>query len=203
MSDAQLVLHHVVIKGLADLDAVVHSTGLAREHARRALDALAGAQLVIERSGRVAGFAPTPDGRAKHVDQLADDVLRLRKHGLAEWYSRFEVVNDDVKALCTAWQLVDGADGPVPNDHTDAEYDAAIVHRLVEIHATTEALLGEVGHARLDRYRARLAGALAAVQAGHTERFTTPLADSYHDIWMELHHDLLVSFGRERSSSDA
>ncbi len=71
------------------------------------------------------------------------------------------------------------------------------------MHETTYAMLGEVGDARLDRYAERLAEAEAAVRSGDMRRFTTPLNDSYHDIWMELHHDLLASFDRERTAADA
>ena len=29
-----------------------------------------------------------------------------------------------------------------------------------------------------------------------------PLSDSYHDVWMQLHEDLLLTLGRDRSTAD-
>ena len=38
----------------------------------------------------------------------------------------------------------------------------------------------------------RLARAVEAVANGETKRFTGVMCDSYHDVWMELHEDLIV-----------
>jgi hypothetical protein len=48
----------------------------------------------------------------------------------------------------------------------------------------------------------RLAAALDRVRGGEVAAFARPMADSYHDIWMELHQDLLLSAGRERGAAD-
>ena len=45
---------------------------------------------------------------------------------------------------------------------------------------------------RLGRYRARLATAADCVANGETKRFTGVMCESFHDIWMELHEDLIV-----------
>jgi len=49
----------------------------------------------------------------------------------------------------------------------------------------------------------RVIAALEAVQAGDHERLAAPLRDSYHDVWMELHQDLLLSLDRQRTAADA
>ena len=48
----------------------------------------------------------------------------------------------------------------------------------------------------------RFSTALERLRAGDTDAFTRPLTDSYHDVWMQLHEDLLLTMGRERSSAD-
>jgi len=202
-TDRQLVLHHLVIKGLADPEALARCTGLAPGDVSAALAILVAGDLVVERSGRLSGFAPTPAGREANQDSLAADDLRRRRVELADWYGRFEEVNAQMKVLFTAWQLVDGAEGQVLNDHSDLAYDAAIRDRLGILHQTALTQLAEVGDARLDRYAARLTHAEGAFQGGDDRRFTAPLSESYHDIWMELHHDLLASFDRQRTAADS
>ena len=197
---AELVLHHLCIKGLADPVALARCPGLPDPVAEAALAELGERELVTERTGRVAGFLPTPAGRAAHADALATDPLRARREELAPWYARFEEVNARLKALCTAWQVRD--DGS-PNDHADADHDAGVLAGLAELHVDAVDLLAEVGDDRLDRYGRRLDAAHAAVLDGDTRRFTAPLCESYHDVWMELHHDLLTSFGRSRTAADA
>lgn len=202
-SEPDLVLHHVVIKGLADIDAIARATQLDAETVSKVVSSLASDGLVAERTGRVHGYMPTHDGRERHAKVLAESGLRLRQRDLKEWYQRFEAINAEFKEACTAWQLVDGPGGQVPNDHSDEAHDRAVLDRVAVIHHDVGALLAEAKHPRLDRYLARLDDAFAAVQAGDTRRLTTPLCESYHDVWMELHHDLLKSFGRERTAADA
>ena len=92
-----------------------------------------------------------------------------------------------------------------PNDHADAGYDAGVISRLAGIHQRLLACVLEPLEKALPRfaaYRVRLAAALDRVRGGDTTAFARPMADSYHDIWMELHQDLLLSAGRERGAAD-
>jgi len=41
---------------------------------------------------------------------------------------------------------------------------------------------------------------VARVDAGDTEWLTSPRLDSYHTVWMQLHEDLLLALGRDRSA---
>ena len=60
----------------------------------------------------------------------------------------------------------------------------------------------EIALLRFAAYQVRLTAALDRVRGGDTAAFARPMADSYHDIWMELHQDLLLSAGRERGAAD-
>jgi hypothetical protein len=53
---------------------------------------------------------------------------------------------------------------------------------------------------RFDTHRARLRTALKRVDDGEPDWFTSPRIDSYHTVWMQLHEDLLLALGIERSS---
>jgi hypothetical protein len=52
---------------------------------------------------------------------------------------------------------------------------------------------------RLDRYRLRLHRAVRRVAAGETKQFTGVACESFHDVWMELHEDLIVLQGIDRT----
>jgi hypothetical protein len=192
-----------MVKGFADAAAMARCAGVDEETARAVLERLVRDGLAVERTGRIQGFTLTPDGKDAHRELIANDPLRQRRDELVEWYAAFEKVNEQLKEVCTAWQLVDGPAGPAPNDHSDAEYDAAVVDRLRGVHDEVVLLLAEAGDQRLERYARRLGEAMDAVAAGDVSRLTTPLNESYHDIWMELHHDLLASFDRQRTAADA
>jgi hypothetical protein len=56
---------------------------------------------------------------------------------------------------------------------------------------------------RVAGYRARLGQAVEAIRQGDRDKFTKPLCDSYHDIWMELHQDLILTLGVQRTAADA
>ena len=44
----------------------------------------------------------------------------------------------------------------------------------------------------MSRYNSRLAHAADCVAQGELNKFTGVMCESFHDIWMELHEDLIV-----------
>lgn len=119
-------------------------------------------------------------------------------------YARFGALNGQFKELCTRWQLR-SRDPLTPNDHRDVGYDQAIVDDLSSLHRGAMSVLSETAAAlpRFGAYAGRLGGALERLQAGGLEWFTKPGIGSYHDVWMELHEDFLMTLGRERGAEDA
>ena len=117
--------------------------------------------------------------------------------------------------LCTDWQVLpvdhpaavsasaDSAqgDGARLNDHSDADYDAAIISRLEVLHGDLCGVLGQLctAMARYDNYEPRFAEALSKLQAGDLDYLTKPMIPSYHTVWFELHEDLLATLGINRA----
>jgi hypothetical protein len=200
MSERFLVLHALRIKGMATDEALLEATGLEPDVIAKIVAGLADDGLARILSGRITGAMLTTDGRPVHAELLAEDVAGVAA-GLAAGYEGFLPFNGRFKDLSTRWQLRPGGE---PNDHSDAGYDAAVVAELGELHDEAVPALSPAEQAlpRFGRYPARMAGALARVRAGEVAAFARPLAASYHDVWMELHEDFLVSLGRERDSSD-
>ena len=207
MDDAEhLVLHALVVKGFCSDEAAAEATGLALDAVAGALSQLDQAGLVRYRDGRICGWSPLPPARDLHRSLLEGPLAAADRDAAVAVYQRFSELNTEFKQVCTDWQLRTSRDGTAtPNDHSDATYDAAVIARLGEIHGVASQLCAELapGLPRVARYQSRLAAALAAIQAGDRDRFTRPLCGSYHDVWMELHQDLIVTLGLARTAADA
>jgi hypothetical protein len=206
MSDPALhVLHAVRLSGLASEGAVATATGLPEAHVVELMTTLVDSGLVKRRTGRMPGYSLTAEGRSHHADRVAGALPDTARPGLEHGYRAFLPLNGAFKQLCTDWQLRPGPGGEqVPNDHTDAAYDAAIVDRLGGMHTEITAVLAEVVEVlpRFTSYPRRFATALVRLRAGEGAALARPMSDSYHDVWMQLHEDFLLSLGRGREEAD-
>lgn len=134
----------------------------------------------------------TPSGRDAHAEALAADLDGVdAEHLLAGVYPPFVEVNVLFKELCGKWQLKDGA----PNDHLDESYDLVVLDELATMNAQAQPLVAAMGEAfdRMSPYAPRLDAALDRLRSGQSNMFTGVMCNSYHDIWMELHEDLIVT----------
>lgn len=185
------VLHALRLRGVADAGALTEITGLHKDALGAALDALVSDELVRERKGRVGGYALTKDGRAQHATLLADRTDAETTAAAERTYEVFLPVNGTFKQLCTQWQ-------------SDAAGRDAVVSELGQIHDELQPRLDEVGRAipRFERYGDRLDELIARIRDGDADAFLKPMTGSYHDVWMELHADLLMAAGRERGAHD-
>jgi phosphoenolpyruvate-protein kinase (PTS system EI component) len=194
--DAFRILHALRIKGFAAPETLAEMSGVDLAVVTAELHRLAGQEQARVHPGR-GWWQLTPAGRAHHATLLpgapAEAIHRVRRA-----YERFLPLNQRFKELCGTWQIRDGS----PNDHTDAGYDAGRIAALVDLHRQAEPVLAELaaGVERLGLYLTRLGGALSRLQSGETEAFTGVMRRSYHDVWMELHEDLLAILALDRSA---
>jgi hypothetical protein len=184
--DEPLVLHVLRVRGFVTPDGFRESLGA---HPAGILDGLMAAGLVRHVEGRDM-YGLLPAGKDRHAE-LLDDIAPVGvAAGLRPHYERFLELNDRFKQLCTTWQVRLGE----PNDHTDAEYDRTCTDALAalstEVGSVIEGLAVVVP--RFTRYRERLGSAADCVAAGETTKFTGVMCGSFHDVWMELHEDLIV-----------
>lgn len=166
------------------------------------LDACEQAGWVQHSAGRLSGWSLTATGRRHGEELLAVELDAAGARGpLESAYERFLVLNGELLAVCTAWQVVvvDGVEAP--NDHLDPARDAAVLDRLAVLHASARPLMGELGGltARFGGYRHRLDAAHDRVVEGSHEWIARPTIDSYHTVWFELHEHLLATLGRTRT----
>jgi hypothetical protein len=141
----------------------------------------------------------TPVGREEHRISLAEDAGASHLSAeLARPYGGFLGLNDRFKGLCGDWQLRDGK----PNDHGDPAYDAEVIERLVALDRDAAPIVAAMGDVlmRLAPYGPRLARTCQRVVEGETNMFTGVMCGSYHDVWKELHEDLILTQGIDRAA---
>lgn len=189
--------HALRIKGFATADTLAEMTAQDAEVITDHLAALAGAGRAQFREARSL-WQLTPDGRAAHPDELSADLAEADLGPLGAHYDKFLAINGEFKELCGAWQLRNGE----VNDHSDSAYDSDVIGRLAGLDARSQPVVTEMGGvlARLGPYAPRLTDTLARLQGGETNMFTGVMCGSYHDAWMELHEDLILTQGIDRSA---
>ncbi len=139
-----------------------------------------------------------------HRDLLRDDVSPVvPNQDLSAAYRQFLAINEQFKELCGAWQLFK-FNGEL-NDHSDAGYDAAVLENLAHLHTAAEPTVAALGGVfeRMVPYRPRLESVLIRIQDGESNMFTGVMCGSYHDVWMELHEDLILTQGIDRAAESS
>lgn len=185
-SDTRLVvLHALRLKGMADVGAIARASGRETAVVEAELADLL-AHGVVRFLDKRDSWSLTPEGRAEHARLLRADLDGAGCAGVVESaYRRILGVNVELLATITALQQGDQA-----------------VARLRAVHhealGATEELAVELE--RMRSYGPRLAAALERVETGEREWVARPLMDSYHTVWHELHEDLLLTLGIDRSA---
>lgn len=145
---------------------------------------------------------PTPAGTAAAARLLRLPQGSQEERELDKLFDGFLPVNRRLRDVCSAWQT--RPDG-TPNDHSDGAYDDTIRGRLDEVHSAIGAILRRMAvvEPRLAGYRPRLAEALDRFDDGESNWLASPLIDSYHTVWMQLHQELILMLGLTRADDEA
>ena len=197
-SDPHFLTHHALrIKGFAKVETLVEITSLSTSDVESHLSDLAAREWAMFREAR-ALWQLTPAGKSAHPERLADDVRSVDLAAVGGHYHGFLELNSAFKVLCGDWQLRDGA----ANDHSDAVYDRRVIDRLAELDEAAQPIVTAIGAVigRFSPYAGRLLATRERVRAGETNLFTGVMCGSYHDVWMELHEDLILTQGIDRSA---
>ena len=190
--------HALRIKGFAKAEVVAEVADLPQSLVAEHLQDLQAREWAMFREARQL-WQLTPVGRDEHKIALVEDVGHTHIAAkLHDTYHHFLDLNGRFKELCGDWQLRNGA----PNDHSDAAYDKQVVDRLVALDGEAAPIVTAMGEvlARLAPYTSRLNRTCQRVVAGETNMFTGVMCGSYHDVWMELHEDLILTQGIDRSA---
>jgi len=196
-----VVAHALHVKGFGTVEDLAHLTGLSEPQVESQLIPMLEQGLAQFREARGL-WMPTAEGKQVAADLIARELKDSGcEEGMREAYPAFLALNVKFKELCGDWQLFPGeGDNRAPNDHSDAAYDSAVVARLVDLdrHAQGVCVAFCDQLARYEPYAPRLSTALQKVKAGDQKQFTGVMCGSYHDVWMELHQDLLLTLAIDR-----
>lgn len=199
--DNLAVVRALALLGFATVERVAIALAASPDAVDRALKSLP--PTWIGKAPR--GLHVTPEGRAWLLGQLKAERDSVDRREAERLYQSFVALDGRFKQLVADWQIkvVDG--NRVPNDHADTAYDAAIRARLADFHQATVALLPSILMLapRLRPFAVRLAHAAKAVAAGDGTMIASPLKDSYHTAWFELHEELIHLAGRDRAIEEA
>lgn len=198
-SIADSIVRALSIKGTAIADqlapalAAEPSTDAAAVGAAlsSALDALVATGDVA--AARPLGFRLTEAGRLRAQALLAADRAQLGIDVARAALEAFQPFDTNIKEAVTDWQLrLEGAER-IPNDHTNARWDASVVERLAAALGDSASWLAVLAESlpRLLRYAERLATALDEIREGDGRFVASPRVDSLHGVWFELHEDLI------------
>ena len=145
---------------------------------------------------------PTPAGTAAVAKLLRLAPGSQQEQELDKLFDGFLPVNRRLRDVCSAWQT--RPDG-TPNDHNDGAYDDTVRDRLDEVHSAIGPVLRRMAalQPRLAGYRPRLQEALDKFDDGESNWLASPLLDSYHTVWMQLHQELILMLGLTRADDEA
>jgi pyruvate, orthophosphate dikinase len=199
--DSFAAFRALALLGFAAVERVAIALAASPDAVGKALQSLP--QAYIGKAPR--GFHVTPEGRAWLLGQLKAERDGVDRRAAERLYQNFMALDLRFKQLVTDWQIkvIDG--NGVPNDHADAAYDAAVRARLADFHRATLAILPDILMLmpRLKPFALRLAHAANAVAACDGTMIASPLKDSYHTVWFELHEELIHLSGRDRAVEEA
>jgi predicted ArsR family transcriptional regulator len=189
--------HALRLKGFAKADTIAEVADLPQVVVEEHLSTLEQREWAAFREARQL-WQLTALGRDEYQLSLLEDVGGAQLlDSLSGPYEAFLAIDEQFKALCSDWQLRDGE----PNDHLDEAYDAVVLQRLVDLNVVAAPVVEALGDVlvRLAAYGPRLARTCQRVVKGETRMFTGVMCGSYHDVWMELHEDLILTQGIDRA----
>ena len=180
-----LVLNSLYLKKMASAGDLAAMSGLSADEVRPMVSGFVAQEWVLDLGEELV---IQPDGMAEvegYYHQTYSDPSE--REGLAQWYTRFESINSKFIKLVTDWQETEG-------DARAQDRVIATVERLVKS-------LGEITPVvpRYAGYIRRFERSVALVDQGNSDFVCTPTVDSLHNIWFELHEDILLVLGKERT----
>ena len=201
-ASAESMIRLLGIKGFATPDAAAAALDTTDEDSSALLDQMTADGLV---SMMGSMFSLSDDGKSMAAEYLAADREEWGAERAAAGLDGFIPLDQRMKVIVTAWQMMEVDGAPVLNDHTDADYDAAVLADLAALHVDASAWLADLHDElpRLASYTARLRRAADLVESGDHNYIASPRLDSYHNVWFELHEDLILLAGRTREDEVA
>ena len=195
-----IVLHTLRCIGFSGEERVADASGLGIGETEVRLSDLSDRGLVRLDPGPFGGWGLTESGRLTDKELVRNELDTVGGHDhVRSCYESFLGLNPTLLQICGDWQMQKLGNIPTLNDHTDPDYDAKVLSRLIRIDTSVQRVCSDLAGRlmRFDIYATRLTAALERALGGHTAYVTDSL-DSYHTVWFQLHEDLLATLGISR-----
>jgi len=199
MNQLYLAMHGTALREHGTPETIADIVGLEPERTRKLLEQTLKTGRAVKADGD--RYLLTPAGRMILENSYSRDYGHLSQAGeFLRAYEQFEKLNVTLKQCITDWQtrVVNGE--KVPNDHSDRDYDDAVLERLDQVHDQIERLIDRMAGwvPRMRVYKSKLEAALEKAEGGEPAWVSDVKIDSYHTVWFALHEDLLRMLGRSR-----
>jgi pyruvate,orthophosphate dikinase len=198
--DIDATIRVLAIKGFVTADGLAPCLFSTEDEVSAALEDLASEGLA-EPFGAMVKL--TDEGKARADALMEADREAWGEENAEAALEAFLPLDVRMKETVTAWQMREVDGSMVPNDHGDEDYDREVLARFAALHEEAVAWLATLTLPRLERYRARLLRAAENVAGGDHAYIASPRLDSYHNVWFELHEDLILLAGRTREDETA
>jgi|AntAceMinimDraft_13_1070369.scaffolds.fasta_scaffold61441_2 hypothetical protein len=185
------VLHGVRLRGVASTEALALRLDVTQVQVQTVIDVLlSGGQLIYREGRRVSGYVLTQEGKGRHAQEIAEQANGLREE-MSKVYKQFLALNGRIKGMCSDWQEID-----------DDTKRWVAIDELETFHAAAQVIFKRAGVfiPRYSQYGQALLVALELLVDGDYRYFTSPLVDSYHTVWFEVHEDFLMCLGIDRAA---
>lgn len=196
------------VRGLGEIETVSAVHQLDADEVEWLLAELAadGFAMFAEVNG-VPKWLLTATGRDEGEAALAAELDAIgARADLEAAYGKFNRLATLEHAICADWQIIDASSVAQRrlNDHSDADYDEAVLARLRDFNAQLTDLLGELAGvlARYGGYVSRFAHAIGRLADGEIDYMVKPSIDSYHTVFFELQEDLIATLGLRRANEE-
>ena len=203
----EALVHVMLIKGFVTPNDLAPILFTDPEAVARELDDLVAEGLaeLIGGSALAGMFQLAEDGKAVGAEAIVADRERWGLENAVKALDDLLPLDLRMKEIMTGWQLREVDGEQVINDHTDEQHDAAILKGFQSLHEDATAWLKSLveGLSRLQSYVNRLDRAAGMVDGGDANYLASPRLDSYHNVWFELHEDLILLADRTREEEVA
>ena len=202
-----LTLHAVRLLGFADATRVAARFEQAIDEVEeRVLDLEAFGWVTYTRYGGVGGWSVTERGRLEGERRLAAELDAAdRRSAVTAAHRQFLPLNARFQEAATRWQLRPLPGEPTAaNDHTDHRWDDRVLDSLGSLGRRLRELTADLTAAlpRFGGYSERYDAALTRARRGEHGWVDGVGVDSCHQVWLQLHEDLLATLGCERGKED-
>lgn len=198
----RMAMQSLLVRGRARNVELQSHPALSRAELDPALEDLSARGYLVRRDDHIE---LTIAGRDDQLDWLAQRREEaVTRAGLEQVLAVVASHNRTVKSTITAWQVRVIGDSIIINDHSDRSYDSGVLGAFRQLAADVDHDLrvAVADDAWYVGYVRRLKDAADLFLSGDSRELAMPLTGSYHDVWMELHADILLALDLRRDSED-